>query len=146
MQTVEQYPWRDVVVGAYVYDATGKLWRVIEAHPSQPYTFRCTTSVGDIAIISLPPEKTVTAIVPDEDEALRALAEILGAKAMEGQMTVAPVPFTGARGGAPRLRSHLKIMHNAYTEPSMKFPEMVRLHDTLHAEYNYLVPHTHRSA
>jgi hypothetical protein len=146
MQTVEQYPWRDVVVGTYVYDATGELWKVVEAHPSRPYTFRCTTAVGDIAVVSLPPEKRVTAIVPDEDEALRALAEILGAKAMEGQFMVEAIAPTGARGGAPRLRSHLKIMHNAYTEPSMKFPEMVRLHNMLHAEYNYLVPHKHRSA
>lgn len=141
-QIVEQYPWSELVIGCYVYDATGNPWKLTDEHPQQPGTFRAVDAEGKIAILNNP-GKPVRALVPDEDEALHALAEILGARSMEPHLTVEALPLAGP-GAAAKVRSHLKLMHAEYSEPSMRLPKLLAQHNAAHANGRFYLPHTHK--
>lgn len=144
MREVDQYPWGDLSVGCYVYDATGVPWKLQEAHPTQPYTFLATSQEGKTAVLSQPPEKRVRAWVATSDEAAMHLQSILGARALEGQMKVEAFPPTSRmKFEENALRSHLSMMHGAYSEPSMKYAGLIEQHTHMHAAGEFNFPHTH---
>lgn len=142
MPIYDAYPWSELVPGAYVYDATGEPWKLVDEHPQQKGLFFGVTIAGERAVLR-DPGKPVRAAVPSHEEAARHLHDILGARALEGQMTCAALPTTG-RGAAATVRSHLAQMHNEYSEPSMRLPMLLEQHRNAHARGIYHIPHTHK--
>lgn len=142
MAISDSYPWSQLVPGAFVYDAQGVPWKLIEEHPQRKGTFRAVNIDGDTAVVS-DPGRPVRARVPGHEEALRHLHDILGARASEGKFTVEALPTAG-RGAAARVRAHLKTMHGGYYEPSMKLPMLLAAHRSSHARGEVHIPHTHR--
>lgn len=143
MRRVESYPWSELVPGAYVEDATGLKWKLVEEHPEQRGVFKAHNAAGELTILR-DPGKPVVAYVPTEDEALAYLHRILGARAVEGQIVVDALPTQDSAGARRRIASHLKIMHGEYTEPRMKFTDLVACHELSHARADYDFPHIHK--
>ena len=137
MPIYDSYPWSELVPGAYVYDSKGEPWKLLEEHPARRGTFLSINIQGEKAIVS-DPGKPVRASVPDFEQAAAHLHEILGARALDGQIRCEPLP-----NSAPRIRQHLKIMHGEYSEPSMKVPMLLAQHDNAHARGIFTIPHTH---
>lgn len=137
------YPWSELVPGAYVEDKDGVPWKLIEEHPAQPGVFRAVNPHGDTAVLQ-PPGKPVTAWVPSEEEALTHLQRILKARSLEPQIHVSPIPTTNSAGAKARLAGHLKTMHGEYTEPSLPMAELRACHDHAHAAGIFTYPHTHK--
>lgn len=145
MAIYDAYPWSELVPGAYVYDAKGEPWKLLEEHPQQRGTFLSINIQGEKAIVS-DPGKPVRASVPDFEQAARHLHDILGARALEGQMRCEALPTTATKGAAARIRSHLQIMHGEYSEPSMRTEMLLAQHRDAHARGHFTIPHTHEGA
>jgi hypothetical protein len=143
MERYNDYPWSELVPGAYVEDASGMLWKLVEENPNVPGQFSAVASDGQSAILTQEPTKRVTAVVPGEDEALRHLADILGAKALEGQARCAPIPRNNSPVNRARLTSHLKLLHHVEVAPRTPWETLLMIHDASHVEHSAPYPHNH---
>lgn len=143
MERYDNYPWSELVPGAYVEDATGILWKLCEENPNHRGQFTAVNGAGETRILTQDPDKRVTAVVPSEDEALRYLADMLGAKALEGQARCAPIPPNNTAANRARLVSHLTLLHGMYVQPRTPWDVLQQMHTASHAEHSATYPHNH---
>lgn len=157
---VEPKTWGELAWGMYLTDTNGKCWQVCGG-PVMGWLRVVNIHGEEKSIPPQPLDKQVNVVVLPEDEAVLLLERTLGAKVISDNFTiarqllvaerwaVAPMPATGNKAAARKLKDHLDWFHGSqWVEPSRSVEEMAEIHAEMHASAGDMPmshPHHHTS-